>query len=406
MKLLFITGLYPQNRIDYFREKSKGSIQNAPNVFQWAIVDGLERNNIDFHIVSYPFIPSFPCNYKSLYVPKFEIISNGSAIGRSQSFCTLAAIKEFSIQFHLKRYILDWIKDIKRALPEEEIIILTYSDYSPFLNAVKSVKKRYPDVVLVSIITDMLEDMLKFNDNNKLLKRVQTILEFRKVKKLYKTVDKFVLLTSNMADRIPEAKDKYCVIEGIAIIKPFPDKPKQTNYKTLLYTGTLQEFSGVRDLLQGFMLTQSEDYRLVICGKGVLTPIIESAAQKDKRIIYKGLVSREEVLSLQEEATVLINPRKPDNEITRYSFPSKTMEYLTSGTPMIGYKLEGIPNEYYQYFYCVEDLSTEALAQVIDDTMSLPISELKNNAKKAYDFIIENKTSAIQVRKLINFISQ
>ena len=82
------------------------------------------------------------------------------------------------------------------------------------------------------------------------------------------------------------------------------------------------------------------------------------------------------------------------------------MEYLTSGTPMIGYKLEGIPNEYYQYFYCVEDLSTEALAQVIDDTMSLPISELKNNAKKAYDFIIENKTSAIQVRKLINFISQ
>ena len=68
---------------------------------------------------------------------------------------------------------------------------------------------------------------------------------------------------------------------------------------------------------------------------------------------------------LHKRATALINPRKPNSKITRFSFPSKNMEYLSSGTPMIGYKLDGIPSEYYDYFYTIDDSSEKSLRNTI-----------------------------------------
>ena len=38
-----------------------------------------------------------------------------------------------------------------------------------------------------------------------------------------------------------------------------------------------------------------------------------------------------------------VNPRQNNEEFTKYSFPSKTMEYLASGVPVVAYKLDGIP---------------------------------------------------------------
>ena len=132
--------------------------------------------------------------------------------------------------------------------------------------------------------------------------------------------------------------------------------------------------------------------------------MITEAAEKDPRIIYKGMLPREEVLFLQQQSTVLINPRKPNGGITKYSFPSKTVEYLSSGTPMIGYKLEGIPEEYFNYYYTIDSLSEEDLVHTLDAVLSLPQDELDKKAHSAYKFIMENKTAEKQVKKIIDFI--
>mgnify|MGYP003303651866 CR=1 FL=1 len=44
--------------------------------------------------------------------------------------------------------------------------------------------------------------------------------------------------------------------------------------------------------------------------------------------IFTGKIDRSQVLALQRSATVLVNPRRNNEEYTKYSFPSKTMEYL------------------------------------------------------------------------------
>ena len=399
MKYLFVSGLYPNENIDQLNKLSNGKIQNAPNVFQWGIVEGFFKNDVDFQVLSLPFLPAYPVNYKRLKTPSGEIKYEGRKIGEMLPYCNLIAYKTFSMERKLYKYIHKWA----RENIGEELAILTYTPYVPFVNAVRKIKKEFKNVRLFSIVTDLVDDMMSFANNRKFLKRIQTKIETKKTKELYKEIDGFILLSKHMEDKIPESRSKNIVVEGISANKNFEVSEKYKE-RTILYAGTLQEFSGVRDLVNAFMKTSNPNYRLIICGAGSLTPMIEEASTKDRRIIYKGMLPREQVLSIQKKSTVLINPRKPNGQITRYSFPSKTIEYLSSGTPMIGYKLEGIPEEYYKHYYTIDDIEESCLIRTIEEVMSLSQEELNKRALNAFNFIMENKTSEKQIKRIIDYI--
>lgn len=404
MKLLFVTNLYPKESIDLFRYLASGYIQNAPNVFQWAVIDGLLNNNADFEVVSLPALPAYPLNYKKLYTLSGVVKAEYINIGKMLSYCDLVVLKTFSMRYRLQKYLFEWVK--RNVGNGELLVILTYTPYVPFIKAVKNLKNKYPNIILASIVTDLVDDMMNFSSNQSVCKRIQCEIETRQTKKQYRYIDKFVLLAQPMMEKIPEADGKSIIIEGIATKKPFKQKKNVFNSRTLLYTGTLEEYSGVRDLVQAFMKIPNVNYRLIVCGDGTLASFVKEQTVIDSRIIFKGLVPREEALKLQEEATALINPRKPDCEITRFSFPSKTMEYLSSGTPMIGYKLEGIPPEYYDYFFTVINTEEDNLRDTIAMVLSLPQEELDAKAYVAHHFIENQKTSTIQVKKILDFISK
>ena len=99
--------------------------------------------------------------------------------------------------------------------------------------------------------------------------------------------------------------------------------------------GGLTKKYGVIELLNAFERLQDENCRLVICGSGDAENDIIEASNRDRRIIFKGLLPRKEVLSLQKSSTILVNQRSNNEEYTKYSFPSKIMEYLSSGTPVV-----------------------------------------------------------------------
>src|SRR5690606_28854588 len=99
-------------------------------------------------------------------------------------------------------------------------------------------------------------------------------------------------------------------------------------FKTILYTGTLAKRYGIVHLLEAFALIKDQDYRLWICGDGDARDEVNEKVRMDPRITYFSQISRERVLKFQKKATVLVNPRKSEGEFTKYSFPSKTMEYL------------------------------------------------------------------------------
>jgi len=107
---------------------------------------------------------------------------------------------------------------------------------------------------------------------------------------------------------------------------------------------------------------------------------------------------------LQRKATLLINPRDGVEEFTKYSFPSKTIEYLSSGTPTILYKLKGIPEEYYNYCYTCDFEGAEGLTETIVRVLNIPSDERESMGEKAKKFILNNKNETIQSKKIIHLI--
>lgn len=407
MKYLFISGLYPRREEEFFLKNSKsGFLQNAPNVFQWSVVDGLVKNKVEFSVLSAPFISSFPKGFKKFTIPSFPICYGDSIIGRTIPYCNCLGIKESSIKRSVLKGIREWIKT-NSITNRDRFAIITYTPLSFFLSAVCTIKQEYPRAIICSIITDLIEDAHNFKVNQTIFKKIQISLERKSEQKLFKCIDKFVLLSKAMVERIPEADGKFVVIEGISIVC---DRclhcSKDSTVKSLLYSGSLHEFAGIKNLVKAFMNTKSKDFRLIICGKGQCEGFIKEQAMKDSRIKYLGPLKREEVLKQQCNATALINPRQPIEEITRFSFPSKTMEYLSSGTPMIGYQLEGIPDDYYDYYFSPSGNSVEELSDIINKVLSMSTVELNSMGERAYLFIKENKNSRVQVGKIINYIGE
>ena len=124
----------------------------------------------------------------------------------------------------------------------------------------------------------------------------------------------------------------------------------------------------------------------------------------DSRIVYLGRVDRAEVLALQRNATVLVYPRQNNEEFTQYSFPSKNLEYLSSGVPLVAYKLDGIPDEYDEFIAYPECDSPEALAHEIIEICNMPHEDRIAKGKKAKDFVFKNKNKVTQAQRIIEFI--
>lgn len=108
---------------------------------------------------------------------------------------------------------------------------------------------------------------------------------------------------------------------------------------------------------------------------------------------------------MQREVSLLVNPRQNTEAFTKYSFPSKTMEYLASGTPVLMYKLDGIPDEYDAYLNYVDGDGVESLTAAMSQMLghdAYPGCEEK--ARNGQRFILREKNAAVQAGKILTLL--
>ena len=158
----------------------------------------------------------------------------------------------------------------------------------------------------------------------------------------------------------------------------------------MLYTGTLTKAYGILDLVRSFDTIESDDLNLLICGEGETKAEILKYQSKNKHIIYLGLVNSEMIHALQKNALFLINPRENNETFTKYSFPSKTMEYLGSGRPVLCFKLDGIPREYDNYLQYFDD-KENSIAEKIIQFNNMPQNKLQDLGIKGRNFVYQQK---------------
>jgi glycosyltransferase involved in cell wall biosynthesis len=240
-------------------------------------------------------------------------------------------------------------------------------------------------------------------------KIVVLILNFF-LKKSKKYVDGYMIVSNKMKEYFIENKffsptAKFLLIEGITdSLKTQKFRYSHSKIKRIVYTGGLSESYGVKELVEAFLLTSDSSFRLILCGDGDLKDFILQSSKIDKRINYLGVLNHSKVIKLQQLATVLINPRKPESGLyTKYSFPIKTMEYLSTGRPFIAYKLEGIPQDYHRFIIFPNNNSVLELRNCIENCFKFDRNILKTIFYNNSNFVAYNKNPIFQARQILDF---
>lgn len=168
--------------------------------------------------------------------------------------------------------------------------------------------------------------------------------------------DRYVVLSEKSRTYLRKNRDTI-VVNGAIRWESFSKIQQPDSEKgriVFLYSGVLNRVTGVDLLLNAFQMTQDQNYRLIICGQGnELSTLIEDSCRKDKRISYKGYVSKAEYYGLLEQAAVVVNPRNMSLLQNRYNFPSKVLEYIASGRVVLSTRFAGY-HEYEQYLLFAE----------------------------------------------------
>jgi glycosyltransferase involved in cell wall biosynthesis len=399
-KVLFLTGLFPEEMRPEIISNSKSNTQFAANNLQWSFVKGLIPYYNSLSVLSFPFLGSYPTLNKT---PRIKQLSFGREMGfdgLSVSYFNFIALKNIDIYRKAKKRIADWA--LQNQGPKT---LLIYQIYLPFLKAAIAAKKEFSDLKVIVIVPDL--PIYMGGPNNALYRAFKRYTR-GEAEKCYSQLDGYVLISKHMIEMLPSENKKWTVVEGIMPsdeIVESVEKKNKNDKKIIHYTGSLHSKSGILRLAEALKLINDKNIVLEICGDGNAVDELRLAAEADNRIVYKGSkVDRPEVLKLQREATLLVSPRTSEDIFTRFSFPSKVMEFLASGTPTLLYKLDGIPDEYYDYSYTLEDVSVAALAEKITAILNLDPEVLSEKGRLAREFILNNKNPVKQCEKVVRLI--
>lgn len=400
MNILYLGSFFPESRKEEILSNSKGVIQNAGNTYQNAILAGLTECLKSFKIVTSPMIGSYPFHYKSIFFKNSSFEYNSIENCICSAFINLSLYKIISRYYFVKKHLKYWAEKNSG----DKYIIIFSLDLS-LLKSAYEIKKKYPEIKICLIVTDLFKYMIV--PENVILKSAMQYFEKKSLKFIEK-VDSFVLLTEYMKIDLKVGVRPYIIIEGI-----YNNNNNTTThliyekeaYKTILYSGTLSKQYGIIHLLDAFSKIENGNYRLWICGEGDSKEEIIKRSKKDFRIKYMGQLKHEDVIILQKKATVLINPRFSNSEFTLYSFPSKTMEYLASGTPTIMHPLKCLPKEYLKFLFIASDETDLGLMKTIIDVCETNQKELTAFGQTASNFILHEKNSKIQVGKILKLIN-
>ena len=398
MKVAYLCGLFPHSIEDQIREKSKGVAELAANTLQWAILDGMNQLDLFADVFTLPYIRSYPLGYRSLFIKPDHLFLNNRIKLHTVGFCNLVGYHFISRYLGAKRELLNWAGN-----SSGEKTIMVYALHSPFLKAVSDIKKRYPQIKICLIVPDLPQYM---SESRSLFYRILKKIDSHYMSNLLENINSFVFLSEFMAQAL-QIKDKpWITVEGIYTQAPDNKIKQKEKYKTILYTGTLNRRYGIMNLIEAFVQIKDSNYRLWICGEGNCSNDIKDISRTDNRITSFGQITHNEVLGLQKRATVLVNPRSSEDEYTKYSFPSKTLEYFASGTPTIMNRLKGIPEEYFQYCFTPVNDNVKELKRMIVTVCEKKQSELEEIGEKASGFIFAHKNPEAQVRKIFEMLDK
>ncbi len=245
-------------------------------------------------------------------------------------------------------------------------------------------------VTNVGIVTDHPKNLSGIN--RKYLKGILASFKF---------YDLFLTLTEDLNTFANPQKKPHYVFPGLVEEVKVPKTMTQRPF--MFFGGALYERYGVSNLINAFS-TFSGDCDLVIAGQGPASVAVRTAAKKDSRIIYVGMVNPVEVLKYQKNSILNINPRPHDENIDRYSIPSKMLDYMGSGVLTLSVRNQVLYALAGDSVLWAKSGSVEDLRAALETFAAMDPSEKEKLAQEAKKRVFERFALDIQGSKISYFI--
>lgn len=282
-----------------------------------------------------------------------------------------------------------------RAAASQTDAILVYSLHTPLLAAAAAVA-RIKGTRLGIVIPDL--PLYMNSGHSGRLRSWLKSLDDRLLKWLAGQADVVFPITASIATEWLGGHSKYLVVEGVSpsSMQPF-DPPPPALRPSLLYAGN---FSHIVKCVQMFRRS-SIDAELVLIGDGPERAALEEMAQQDERIVVRPFMTPDQLQLEVSQAKFLVNLRDTTWPGGKHSFPSKLIEYIRQGKPVISTRLDGIPAEYLDYFSPLDDVNDESFAQSLALALAADAKQLDAAVSSAQAMLRERKSSPVVGRRIL-----
>jgi hypothetical protein len=259
-------------------------------------------------------------------VPSFEhIVYEGNFEGKSviDFFYFEAPKNRFKRYFSLAKTIAKTIEE-RFDYTQQSNTIIVYDSLNIYLAKSAAILSHKLGVKRIAILTD--------NPNN--ISGV-THAYVKKVIKLSHNADGFFSLSNSLIDLFNPHQRNFAITEGV--VEPNPRSFPLYNKPYIYFGGALYIKYGVPALIAAYQM-EKPDYDLLIAGHGPYEAEVRAAAFMNPRIVYLGQVGRAENYNYERHSSLNINPRRFNEDLDKNSIPSKMLEYLAAGQPILSTK--------------------------------------------------------------------
>lgn len=278
------------------------------------------------------------------------------------------------------------VDEIAKKHRKEDIVITDTLNLSLLKIAYKFAKKR--KLPIIGICTDNPLNISFTSDSYK-----------EKLLKLGRKLDKYICLTEKLDLLYNPEKRPSIIIDGVTedLPKKKPSYKISTDY--IFFGGSLMKEYGVYNLIQAFKNMNMPMTHLVICGHHE-QPDLRKYINTIPNAIYLGPVSYEEVNALQKGALLAVNPRPINSKIDEYSFPSKTLEYLSNGVLTVTVDNPILRKGYNDVIIWADSGEVEDLQKAMEKALALSDKKAREIKKAAIE-LTRTRTSLAAINSRI-----
>ena len=382
----------------------------AGNRFHHGLLNALLSHGIDTTVISLQPVSSYPRSRRLFFRGADGALGDGAPC-RQIGFINAGALKTLTAAFTSFFAIWRWARQHRG----ERRVMLFYNAYNPsaWVGIVAAWLTRSK---VITIVADVRVPGSGGGDAS-LLRRMEYQIAVASLRHMDAIVPVTHRIAADLAASVP-----FLLLDGGVpddMLAPLSAPALQKTYEgatdagtpdgnpfVVLYAGSLSHLAGVPLLLQAFQRLEDARFRLWIIGGGELEPLVRHAAATDTRIRYLGKLSRPDLLATYTAADVLVNPHSTVLLTARYVFPSKLLEYLASGRPVITTATPEIAADYGDLCTVVDREEPQALADAIMSVAAMPAADRLARAAVALVAVIERYAWSRQGERLVRFLEE